>query len=142
MRALLLSLALLAGSATAAPVPKSIKKVDDKTAILGRWKVTEITVNGRPTTASYHTFVFTDDGKLTLLSGTEQTGPLWTWTVDDTASPRTMKWTTANPWDCVYDLDGDSLKLGLLNKGAKTPAKVEPTEGLTLYVMTREPSKK
>ncbi len=138
----LLIIALLVGVAPAAPVPKAVKKADDKTLLLGSWKVSEVTANGKPATVSYHTFVFTEDGKLTLLSGAEKTGPQWTWTIDPSATPRAMKWATGNPWDCVYDLDGDSLKLGLLNKGASVPATVEPGDGMTLYVMTREtPSK-
>jgi uncharacterized protein (TIGR03067 family) len=134
----LLALALLAGLAAAAPVPKELKKKDDKHSLLGTWKVTELTSDGKPTTASYHTFVFTDDGKLTLIEGKNKTGPQWTWAIDQSTTPRTMKWATGNPWDCVYELDGDSLKLGLLNKGAKPPASVEPGNGLTLYVMTRD----
>lgn len=141
----LLALALLAGLAAAAPVPKSVKKVDDKTALVGTWQVTELTVNSRKTDTSYQTFTFDAVGKVTLRHGKDATGgSSWTWTIDDSASPRRMQWSTQpgrTDWDLVYEVDGDTLKVGFINKGAKPPASVVPAEGLTLYVMTREPAK-
>ena len=138
----LLALALLAGFAAAAPVPKVLKKKDDKTALAGTWLVTELTVNGRNNNVSYNTFTFDAEGKVTLrYKKDDPGGSAWTWTIDPEATPPRMQWATQpgrNDWDLVYEVDGDSLKVGFISKGAKPPAKVEPGDGLTLYVMTRD----
>ncbi len=142
----LVALVLLAGLATAAPVPKAVKKQDDKTALIGTWLVTDLTVNGKNNTVSYNTFTFDTEGKVTLRHQKgEPGGSGWTWTIDDTASPRRMQWATQQgrtDWDLVYEVDGDTLKVGFIGKGSKPPTKVEPCEGLTLYVMSRDTSSK
>ncbi len=141
----LLALALLAGFATAAPVPKAVKKKDDKAMIAGRWLVTELTVNGRNTNVSYNTFTFDTEGKVTLRSKKDDpSGSAWTWTIDPTVDPPGMQWATQNgknDWQLVYEVTADTLKVGFIAKGAKPPTKVEPCDGLTLYVMTRDTSK-
>lgn len=138
-------LTLLAGLATAAPVPKAVKKLDDKSAIVGTWTVTDLTVNSRKVDISYKTFTFDAEGKVTLRYAKDAgNGSSWTWTIDDSTTPRRMQWTTQpgrNDWDLVYEVDGDSLKVGFIAKGSKPPTAVEPGDGLTLYIMTRDTTK-
>lgn len=136
---------ILATAVSAAPVPKAVKKQDDKSALVGTWKVSAVTINQTSSSLDTHTFIFDADGGVRTLFGNKNNSSDWTWTIDTTTNPRTMRWVsgpgTKNSWSCVYELDGDSLKVGFIAPGNKLPAKVEPTEGLTLYVMNRDTSK-
>lgn len=105
----LLSAVLLVGFVTAAPVPKAVKKSDDKTLIVGRW----IAVN-----QNHHSFHFKDDGTMTVWNGPVDTGGArYRWTLDDSVSPKRMTWydTGSSPprtqFECVYELEGDDLTI-------------------------------
>jgi uncharacterized protein (TIGR03067 family) len=104
-----------------------------------------VTINGSESPLSTHTFIFdADSGVRTIFNG--NSASTWEVTLDMTASPRTMKWVSpgranSSDWDCVYELSGNTLKVGFVRKGA-TPVKVEPADGLTLYVMTRDTTAK
>ena len=141
----LFAVALLVGLAPAAPIPKALKKSDDKTLIVGTWQVHTLTVSGRKADISNDTFVFDAEGKVKLLNGGRDNGSFWTWTIDPDASPPGMRWASnggRNNWDCVYELSGDTLKVGFISSGAKRPEKVEPGASLTLYEMTRDTTAK
>lgn len=141
----LFAVALLAAFAPAAPVPKALKKKDDKADIVGTWKVHTLTMNGRKTDISDVTFVFKADGTAKMFHSGEDNRPNWIVTLDPNASPPGMRWVNSggrNNWDCVYELCGDTLKVGFISAGAKRPEQVEPGENLTLYEMTRDTSAK
>ena len=140
----LLALLLLVAVASAAPVPKAIKKKDDASLIVGTWKVTAL--NGQNNgTFHTHTFVFDAEGGVrTVYSGDQTTD--WTWALVAGDAPKRMRWVAKTKgqtdFDCVYELDGDTLKFGFITSGQKPPAKVEPGPGLTLYELTRDPAGK
>lgn len=140
-----LVLLALAPVAVSAPVPKAVKK-GDTAAIVGIWKVTELTENGRDSRITYDTFVFDTAGVVTLRGNTKDIySPQWTFTLDPKANPRRMSWSSLKgrtDWELVYALSGDTLKVGFIPKGKQAPAAVEPGDGLTLYVMTRDTSSK
>ncbi len=135
-----LALLLLAGTAVAAPVPKDFKRVDDATALVGTWKAHRLTMHGKDDAViQTHTFGFDADGKCHTLFGQGQRSD-WTFTLDAKATPKRMKWTNTqgnSAFDCVYELAGDTFKLGFLAAGQLVPDKVEPGPSVTLYEMTR-----
>jgi uncharacterized protein (TIGR03067 family) len=146
MRPLLVTL-VCAAVGIAAPVPKDLKnkKQDDNTAIVGTWKVNTLTVNGKVSNISTEVFVFSDTGEVRTLTGGRDGGSVWKWTLDPAAAPPAMRWNRAvggSDWECVYELSGDTLKVGFIGKGSARPEKVEPGPSLTLYEMTRDTSAK
>ena len=144
MRFPLSLLAFAAGSLAAAPVPKDFKKPDDATALLGTWVAH--TLHGTPGKPHTHTFVFEPDGKCHTLYGAGQRSD-WTFTLDPKATPKRMKWVSAGArganFDCVYEVSGDTLKVGFLAVAGQPVAdQVEPGPGVTLYEMARDKSAK
>jgi len=124
----LLAIALLVGLAPAAPVPKALKKQDDKDAILGTWS---------PAPGRTEWFEFKADGTLKAWNtgGSAATGVPYKWSIDPTATPKRMTWyspgETKPSWECVYELDGDTLKICYVNAGRKVPAQAtEESDGL------------
>jgi hypothetical protein len=140
----LLTLALLAGWAAAAPVPKALKaKLEDKTALVGTWKVTLL--NGNGGNIHTHTYTFEEGGKVKVLCGANVPGGEWFWSIEPDQTPKRMKWVSVEGmggFDCVYELTGDTFKLGFLTTGQKTAAAVAPGLGVTLYEMTRDTATK
>lgn len=139
----LLTLALLAGWAASAPVPKALqkKKVDDKEALVGTWKVTAL--DGKA--GNIHTYTFEESGKVKTLCGGNAPGGEWFWSIEPDQTPKRMKWVSVEGmggFDCVYELTGDTFKLGFLTTGQKTAAAVAPGLGVTLYEMTRDTATK
>lgn len=140
----LLAINLLVTLTPTAPIPKVVRK-DDKSALVGSWTATAMTVNGSDAESLIRKFAFDADGKLEWV--TKHNNSIWVVILDTTATPRTMKLVypgreNNNDWDCVYELNGDTLKLGWLRRGMTPPAKLEPSEGVTLYEMTRDTSSK
>jgi uncharacterized protein (TIGR03067 family) len=137
----LIALTLFACLSPAAPVPKALKKkADDATLIVGRWKVHTLSVSGRNSNAPDSTFAFDRDGQVRIIEGGRDNGNFWNWSLDPDGNPPGMRWVMPrgnNNWDCVYELAGDSLKVGFVPAGAKRPEMVEPGNGITLYEMTR-----
>ena len=104
----LLAVALLVGFAPAAPVPKTLKKQDDKDAILGTWN---------PAPGRTEWFEFKADGNMKAWNTgvSAASGVPYKWSIDPTATPKRMTWYSpgeAKPsWEGVYELDGDTLKV-------------------------------
>ncbi len=128
----LVALALFVALAPAAPVPKGLKKPDDKTGIVGRWK---------PNEGERLWYEFRDDGTLrvnerpTELNGVAQ----YKWTLDSASSPKRMTWyaagTTTMLFECVYELDGDDLRL---NYSSSTIPKAVGPDILNYSTRTRD----
>jgi hypothetical protein len=135
MRPLLAAL-LFAGFVAAAPVPKAVKKKDDKELIVGTWK---------PANKGTCWYQFNADGTMQTWHGQGKGSPLdWTWTLDPNAAPKRMKLTRAvgsGVYDCLYELDDDALKIAFI-VGAIEPKKVEAAPGLQLYEQARDTSSK
>ena len=103
----LLALLLLVGFAPAAPVPKAIKKKDDASLLVGRWK---------PSDGTKQWYEFQDDGTLkTWDEPNEQSAVPYKWTIDVTAIPKRMTWANGKTgkveFEAVYELDGDDLRM-------------------------------
>ena len=131
----LLALALLVAFAPAAPVPKGIKKQNDQERIVGRW----LAQNGRG-----HSFVYNEDGTMKVWDGAMEPvgGANYKWTIDPTVTPKRMTWYgvggTAPQYECVYELDGDELKI-TYESAPKIPTAVGG--GSQNHRMTRDPAK-
>jgi uncharacterized protein (TIGR03067 family) len=138
---------LLAGSALAAPVPKELKKIDDKVAIVGTWVLASANVNGADV-ARYdpdHSVKFSADGRSSFLygkGGSEE--PYDKFVVDTAASPRTVTWlkdttTAINPRP--YEFRGDKLVMATRAGGGKEPTSLEPGPGVIVFVYERAEKK-
>ncbi len=141
MRTTLLVL-LAVTSSTAAPVPKGVKKRDDAALLVGTWK---------PTDKDSAWFRFAADGTLKTWHGDSDkpSGEMnWTWAIDpEPTPPRRVRLNRVpdshNGYDCLYELDGDTLKLVfLLKKGMLPPEKVQAGPDLQLHQMTKSPPAK
>lgn len=134
----LLVVVLLAGFTPAAPVPKAVKKKDDKELLVGTWK---------PANKGTCWFLFNADGTMKTWHDPNAHSPLdWTWVLEETERlPKRMKLTRAGggneSYVCVYELDGDGLKIGFV-VGGQVPEKVETGPGVQLYEQSRDTSSK
>jgi uncharacterized protein (TIGR03067 family) len=137
-------LLLLVGFAAAAPVPKSVKKWDDKSQLLGTWKTT---AEGGKTGKDIwtHTYHFGDDGLLRQEYGPKDESQ-WDWAIDPEQSPKRMTWVNRkdpnNAYDCVYELDGDTLRLNYVGAKQTLPKAVGPKGGGYAVEMKRHSSSK
>ena len=134
------ALAVLVGSALAAPVPKDFKPNDAK-RIVGTWHVEEVHYDGIRA-AEYQTNVFytfdAEGGFAQSMTG-EKNVFRRTFTLDPKAAPKRMAMIPeggeiAEPW--VYELTGDTLVMAYL-KGGKVPDAVRPAKGLYVYTLSR-----
>lgn len=142
MRPLLVAL-LLAGSAVAAPVPKAVKKRDDKSQLLGTWKTTsEQGKTGKDIWT--HTYLFEDTGHLQQWYGPADSSN-WDWTIDPAQTPKKMTWVNkkyGRAFDCTYELDRDTLRLNYVGAGQPLPNGVGPKAGGNAIEMARDTTTK
>jgi hypothetical protein len=131
-----LALTLLVGTLSAAPVPKELKKPDDKELLVGTWMTT-----GSGTA----NFRFNADGTMQTWTGQDVGRPVleWTWSdLDPMATPKRVKLTRAvgtASYDCLYELSGDSLKIAfIVDKTKPIPDKLQARPGFSVYELTRE----
>jgi uncharacterized protein (TIGR03067 family) len=84
---------LLAGSALAAPVPKELRKPDDKVAILGKWEIARANVNGKEVAKYFpeHTMTFRRDGTVVFEYPNGDTPQVLDWTLDPTETPKRFR---------------------------------------------------
>ena len=133
----LVTLLAVAALAPAAPVPKGVKKkVNDAERLVGTWKPVE----GRT-----EWFEFTADGgmKAWTTGGSAKSGVPYTWTVAPDAEPKRMTWgdTSADrrpQWECVYELDGDRLRITYARAGGPPPGAVKAGDGLFYCDLVRD----
>lgn len=143
MRSLLVAVVLTA-LAPAAPVPKAVKKVDDKTLLLGTWKTTS--ENGKKGKDIWtHTYHFTADGHLRQEFGPKDESN-WDWAIDPDQTPKRMTWVNRKDaktaYDCTYELDGDTLRLNYVSAKSPLPKGVGPNAGGYAVEMTRDTTTK
>lgn len=135
----LLAIVFLAGLALAAPVPKELKKKSDVDLIVGTWK---------PAQGRTEWFEFTADGgmKAWNTGGSAANGAPYTWSLDPTATPKRMTWYSAGQtkpsWECVYELDGDTLRISYVSAGNKLPDQVNQGNGAHFCDLHRDTSNK
>ena len=140
----LFALLLLVGLASAAPVPKTLKKADDKTLVMGKWRTTsESGKTGKDIWT--HTYHFDDTGHLQQWFGPTDSSN-WDWAVDPDQSPKRMTWVdrknSSNAFDCTYELDGDTLRINCVAAKQPLPKGVGPKAGGHAIEMTRDTSAK
>lgn len=143
MRSLLAAVVLTA-FATAAPVPKTVKKQDDKTLLLGTWKTTsEAGKKGKDIWT--HTYRFNDDGHHQQWYGPKDESN-WDWAIDPEQTPKRMTWANrkdpSRAFDCTYELDGDTLRLNYVPAKSPLPKGVGPNAGGYAVEMTRDTTNK
>ena len=136
---LLASLVLSIAPSTAAPGLKD-RKDDDKARIVGNWKQEALCMRGgRMDTERTGSFRFGSDGSCGISSGGgKENGALYT--LDPSTTPRRMKWLNGpekTEWQCLYELDGDTLKVAFVDHGTEAPKKIEPAPNLTIYYLKR-----
>lgn len=132
----LLVVVMLVGFASAAPVPKGIKK--DHTALLvGTWK---------PTRKGCAWFQFDADGSLKTWHDTAGSEMRWNWTADPEAGPnrvRLVEVSDRRKYDCVFQVDGDGMKfVFILTAGKPPPERWEDAPDYQLHETVRQPATK
>jgi uncharacterized protein (TIGR03067 family) len=140
----LIAVLSLVGFATAAPVPKSLKKADEKSLIVGTWKTTsEGGKTGKD--INTHTYHFGDEGVVRQEFGQGQESN-WEWAIDPTQTPKRMTWVnrknSKDCYHCAYELDGDVLRLNCSSANSPMPMGVGPKGGGYAIEMTRDTSAK
>ena len=141
MRHMTLALTWFTLSATASVAAPALKdrKIDDATRILGMWAQEAISVHGNEqNTQQQNTFRFGNDGTCGIVTGSRENPAEYT--LDVAKSPRQMKWLNGpakTEWLCIYELDGDSLKVAFVDQGTEPPKKIEPAKNLTIYYLRR-----
>ncbi len=137
MRRFALLLMCVTFPVVAAPVPKAVKKKADAQLILGKWQG-GLAGGGR---SASHVFRFGDDGKCGITNtpgNSRESGAEYELHPDK--SPRQMTWWNGperTEWRCVYDLDGDTLKVAFVHAGTDLPADTSPRAGVTVYELKR-----
>jgi uncharacterized protein (TIGR03067 family) len=131
-------LALLVPPLVAAPVPKAVKVKGDAERIVGTWA---------PDGGKAEWYRFDADGTMSAWVADHPNAPnAYTYTLDPTATPKRMTWTVkgekAPYYHCVYELDGDRLKVVYVDSGKPWPAKVEAASGPYFIDQTRDTSAK
>jgi uncharacterized protein (TIGR03067 family) len=143
MRQLALALACLAIPSVnlAAPALKE-RKEDDRDRIVGRWVEEQISMRGaEPGVGQSRVFRFGKDGTCGLTQG--QQGAAETagkYTLDTGKSPRRMQWLHGEKlteWTCLYQLEGDRLRVAFVDQNSEPPPKLEPANNLTIYYLKR-----
>ncbi|MEO2091439.1 MAG: hypothetical protein ABGY75_18430 [Gemmataceae bacterium] len=137
MRRFALLVLITVAPAAAAPVPKGVKKKDDVRAVLGKW---EGGLGGAAKGGGY-VFRFGDDGTCGITNvgpNNRESGAAYELHPDK--SPRQMTWWNGaerTEWRCVYELDGDTLKVVFVHAGTDIPPDAAPRAGVTVYELKR-----
>jgi uncharacterized protein (TIGR03067 family) len=135
----------LAGAGLAAPVPKELKKADDKTRILGTWKIDRATRDGKEL-AQYspvHTLTFHADGTLVFNYFDGDAPQVRAWKLDEAASPKQLLWgARPTPSDNrrLYAFRGDKLVVARRQNNV-LPTSLEPGPGIIVIEYERVVSK-
>ena len=139
---LLIGVAFASSALSAAPVPKEVKRNNDEFRILGKWKQEFLSSRGAEKEAATATFRFEAEGKCAIVYGDGDGPPLMTsgYSLDAATSPRAMKWLNGpekTEWRCLYELDGDSLKVCFIDHNTEVPAVFAPAANATIYYLKR-----
>jgi len=132
-------LTLSASISVSAPALKDLKRERDSTRILGHWKLESLSLHGgQPDDGQGTTFRFSKDGSCGITNGSTENGAKYT--LDASTTPARMKWLNGpqlTEWLCLYELEGDNLKIAFVDPNTEAPKKIEPTKNLTIYYLTR-----
>lgn len=141
-----LVLALGVGSAvSAAPVPKELRKAEDKDRIVGTWTMTACNVGGRETPGSWRTLTLDADGLVRALYDGGKVAFEYATTLDPTAAPKRMPFRDKGGsdvrYECVYALAADRLTVVVPHDNKRVPMSIDPGPRVTVYEFKRADSK-
>jgi uncharacterized protein (TIGR03067 family) len=137
-----LAVLLAVGSAVAAPVPKELKKEDDRTRLRGSWSTETANVSGQPwRDFSLHTLIFDGDNVLRAKYRTGLADATWTLKLDPEANPKRMSWVSADGkndgYECAYAFVGEQLVVSIAHQKQNPPGSVQPGPVVTVYHFNR-----
>lgn len=135
----LASLVIATTANLAAPALKD-KKDDDKTRIVGKWNQEALCMRGGRMDTERIGFVrFGADGSCGIsMNGAAENPAIYS--LDPSMNPRQMRWLNGpekTEWQCLYEFDGDTLKVAFVDRGTEAPKKIEPSPNLTIYYLKR-----
>lgn len=136
-----LLLALVVGAvASAAPVPKSIKRKKAASPD-GTWKLVEFWSNGNKGTAQGMTPIWVLEGEAFYV-GPKQEGSYWQLTIPDPDKPTLRRFapgrnTATTPYQAAVEVDGDTLKFCYASDTSVAVTECSPNKNVHYYVFTR-----
>ncbi len=128
-------------AATLSPAAPKLKdnRSDDPSRILGQWAQESLSSHGnQPAGGANATFRFSKDGTCGIANGGQENGAQYS--LEPTAKPKRLKWLNGpelTEWKCLYELDGDTLKVAFIDHNTEAPTQIEPTKNLTIYYLKR-----
>ena len=140
MRSAPLALLLAASVASAAPVPKEIRKAGQ---LDGLWEIASIEVFGKPGGIPPRQRWKIENGTITVeqivVNAAVRPRPGIAIKVDDAVTPKSLDYNTggATPRPAIYEVDGDSLKIMMNLRGAERPKDMKSDDSTVLYVFKR-----
>ena len=140
MRSAPLALLLAASVASAAPVPKEIRKAGK---LDGLWEIASIEVFGKPGGIPPRQRWKIENGTITVeqivVNAAVRTRPAIAIKVDDAVTPKSLDYNTggATPRPAIYEVDGDSLKIMMSLRGNERPKDMKSDDSTVLYVFKR-----
>ena len=135
MRTLFL-LALFSAAATAAPVPKEIRKQEK---LAGLWKLESVTISGMASTVGANDTDWTFGENATLIRSSSQKEAAQNkiqLTIDTTT--KELEWPSGgSPYLGRYEISGDRLTICLSMQNVPRPVKLEPNAQNYVWVLRR-----
>ena len=138
MRTCLLAL-LIAGTASAAPVPKELKE-DDLSRFEGLWWEVRFNDAVAPNAGAARRFSFGKDGKAGIHSGAGAKPHPYTFALDPSTIPPSFTWkgpTAREDYRAIYRLDGDNLHIVFVEAAKPLPQEVKAGAGDVYYELKR-----
>lgn len=133
-----IALLAVAYAATAAPIPRELKMTDAE-RLLGTWEATAAYwgTNEHATDVGMTWVLEKDKATRTRTSGDSGTA---TWSIDPTGQPKCFDWTRSEgaAFVGVYEIDGERLRVTLVEKSAGRPNEVGPIENGFYFVFQRK----
>jgi hypothetical protein len=134
-----LLLLLIAPAVSAAPVPKSLKKVTPASPD-GTWKLVEFWSSGQKGNAQGMTAVWVLEGEAFYV-GPKAESNYWQLTTPDPDKPTVRRFahgrTNPTPYPAMVEVDGDTLKFCYAHDGATAITECAPAKSVHYYVFTR-----
>jgi uncharacterized protein (TIGR03067 family) len=145
MRAVVAVAAFAFGSAVAAPVPKELRKQDDKSRLIGTWNLARANVDGKDDPNYFwHSVTFSADGGSCFRYRQSPDEPYDDFMVDLAASPKTVTWRRsaaaafgARP----FEFRNGRLVMSTGKGTNKEPASLEPGPGIIVFEYERADAK-
>jgi len=136
----LIAVLLLAANASAAPVPKELKKSG---SLDGLWEITAMEAFGQPRVALKQRWRIAGDTitvEQIVPNGAPRIRPHIAIKVDATTRPKSLDYNTGKIALrlAIYEVDGDTLKILMaMTRKAERPKEMKPDETMTMYTFKR-----